>query len=387
MHKAAVARFEKQFGHQPQAIYFSPGRVNLIGEHTDYNGGWVLPVAIQLGNYFLVAPNQTQSLRIFSSHFSEEVVIDLAAVKGRQPGQHWQDYFVGVLKAFIDRPGALPGLDVFVDSTLPTGGGLSSSASVTTGFATLLNDVWVLGLAREQLALVAQSAENDYVGLACGVLDPFAIAMGRSGCALALNCATMEWAHVPFPSDDYSIVAVNTGVRRALATSDYNRRRSECERALGFLQQSVRIKSLSEASLDDLDASQALQQDPVALRRARHVLTENARVKDAVAALKEEDMPAFGRLLVASHRSLRDDYEVSCRELDIMVEEAIRLPGVVGAKMTGAGFGGCIVAVVGKGSVEEFVAELSGHYKKRCDIMADFHVCEPASGAARVADL
>lgn len=378
------ARFERRFGVRPEAVYFSPGRINLIGEHTDYNGGWVLPIAIDLGNRLSVARNDNRIIRISSTVFPDLATIRLDETESLAPQGHWSDYIAGVVREFLGLAETSVGLDVLIDSTLPAGSGLSSSASITTGFATVLNEFWAAARTHDELVRLAQSAESTFVGVSCGILDPFAVATGRVGHAILLDCTTMAWEAVPLPVDEYAVVAVDSGVPRRLADSDYNQRREECERALSLLQRDVQVETLSELSPGDLAKAVHLLDDELAHRRARHVVTENARVLTAAAALKAGDMRGFGNQLVASHRSLKNDFDVSCAELDIMVDEATALDGVVGAKMTGAGFGGSIVAVVENDAVAVFAENLAARYRRKTRYDAVFRICRPAAGVCRL---
>ena len=381
--EAGMRAFKDRFGIRPEATYFSPGRVNLIGEHTDYNGGWVLPAAIDLGNYFFVSRNKHNDIRIYSETFTEGVSISVSDVGSIKPHNHWRDYFVGVMKEFSRISDTTEGLDILVKTNLPTRGGLSSSASITTGFAAVLNNYWSIGFNREHLASIAQNAENNHVGVACGILDPFSIAMGKERHVIALNCLNMEWQHVPFVGG-YRIVVANTAVPRQLVDSNYNQRRRECERAIWLAGNGRGVQSLSEFSLVDIQNCEQLVADDIAFRRSRHIVTENERVLLAISALKNDCMLEFGQQLIASHNSLRDDYEVSCRELNIMVDEALQLHGIVGAKMTGAGFGGCVVAVVEEDAVDDFVAKLDEKYSSKCSQNGTFFSCIPSSGVARL---
>lgn len=378
----AEDEFRERSGGEPERTYFSPGRVNLIGEHTDYNGGLVLPVATHLGCRFAVGRNQKSSLCISSTAFPDEaVVVQLETLAEQSRRDHWSDYVVGAAREMLPHGCRLTGLDISIFSDLPHGGGLSSSAAITVGMGTLLNDFWQCGLSPAEIARVGQAAENRFVGINCGILDPFAVAMCEAGHALLIDCDSLRYEPVPFPIDTYALAVAHTGVRRALADSAYNQRRSESEKAAAILSGAGPARTLSQFSPDDLDA---LAGHPVLLRRARHVTSENARVRAAVAALKRGDIADFGRTLTTSHASLRNDYEVSCEELDIMVEEAVALEGVAGAKMTGGGFGGSIVAVVEKRMAVGFAEELSERYMRRTNITPHIFECMPAGGAQRL---
>ena len=374
--------FRKHFGRAPESTYFAPGRINLIGEHTDYNGGLVLPAAIELGTCFATRRKDSPDIRVVSRNFADEFTIALRDLDDVAPAKHWKDYFVGVLVQLAGMDRMNCGLDVFVSSSLPPGRGLSSSASVTTGFAYLLCDIWDLPLERPALASIAQAVENDFVGVGCGILDPFSVLMGEEGQLMALDCSSMAMRYVPFPIGQYQVISVDSRVSRNLSDSDYNRRRSECEQALARFRKHADLQNLSELTVADLDDIRHVS-DSSLMRRARHVVTENNRVRAAVDALATPDMHEFGRLLSESHRSLRDDFEVSCSELDLLVEESLRIPGAIGAKMTGAGFGGCIVAVVDMDARDGFVDELSARYRAKTGVEAGFNYCNPARGVHR----
>lgn len=375
--------FEATFGRPPETAFFSPGRVNLLGEHTDYNEGLVLPMAIAQGTRFLVAARTDARFRVHSEAFDETVELAPADAAGGSRG-HWSDYLLGVLEAFpgggFETPGV--GADILLRSDLPAGRGLSSSASLTLGFAGVLDALTNSGLDRFELARIARAAENDFVGLACGILDPFAVAVGRPGHVLALDCGTLDWKAVPFPSDAWRILLADTGVARSLAGSRYNERRAECERARALAGGDRLLGNLEPA---DFAPEAPLAKDPVARRRARHVWSENRRVAEAVTALEAGDLARFGALMSASHRSLRDDYAVSCPELDAMAELLWAMDGVAGAKMTGAGFGGAVVAVVSADRLPAVLAALPGAYEQRTGKVAALLECAPAAGFSRVA--
>lgn len=354
----------------------------MIGEHTDYNDGLVLPAAIELGTNFAVRRVTGRSVRIVSAEFGEQITVELGDLDKAVPEKHWRDYFVGVLAMLTSDGHAGGGLEVFVSSSLPIGGGLSSSASVTTGFAFVLRDVWELPLDRQALASLAQRVENEFVGVNCGILDPFSVVTGKAGHLIALDCSTMSFRYVPFPVEDYQVISVDSRTPRSLAESAYNARRHECGRALSVMRRHREITSLSQASASDLDHIGGKDASTL-IRRARHIVTENARVRAAVDALLASEIEEFGRLLGKSHQSLRDDFQVSCPELDILVEESLQLPGVIGAKMTGAGFGGCIVAVVRMDASDGFMHDLAERYRSRTGIDAQFHLCNPAQGIRR----
>jgi galactokinase len=369
--------FQARFRRDAEAAFFSPGRVNLIGEHTDYNGGLVLPLAIGRGTRLVVGRREDRSIRVHSESFGETVTLTPERLAGGAEG-HWSDHLLGVLSAF---PGGWPehGLNLLLRSDLPAGRGLSSSASLNLGFAGLLDAMLGTGLDRLRLARIARQAENDFVGVACGLLDPFAVAMGREDHVVALDCGTLDWAWVPFPGERFRLLIADTGVGRSLAGSAYNDRRDECDRA----------RRLAGCDLVTLEARDfvdgaPLSADPVALRRARHVASEQARVRSAIESLQAGDLKRLGALMNASHRSLAEDYEVSCTELDVMVEMLQGMEGVAGAKMTGAGFGGAVVAIVHQDRLDTVGDSLSSSFAGRFGQTPDLVVCRPGPGFHRL---
>lgn len=384
MSEMAAGPFEAHFGRPPSSRYFAPGRLNLIGEHTDYNDGLVLPVAVHLGTYFDVSPNEGALIRVHSILTNATAEIQLATVSDLEPRGDWTDYFTGVIRQFMSPPGVDAGLDILVESTLPIGSGLSSSASIATGMAAVLNQEWSGDRSRLELAQIARRAENDFVGLACGILDQVAVALSEKSRAILLDCGSLERSYLPFPDNDYSLLAFESAVPRKLVDSGYNQRRAECERALSLLQGEYGASSLSDLGPDDIDASAALREDPVAYRRARHVVTENARVLDAADALRQGDMGRFGVAMYASHESLSKDYDVSCDELDTIVELARNEPGVVGAKMTGAGFGGSVVVLVANDAAHSASDSMSSAYRVATGLEPTVTPCRLSSGVHKL---
>ena len=338
--------FEEHFGVRPTAGASAPGRVNLIGEHTDYNEGLVLPCAVGLRTLALLAPRAAGRARVFSRELGELREFDVAAPR-RQGG--WVDYVQGVVAALAERGMETGGFDLAVASQLPPGSGLSSSAALELAVVTALDAALGLGLDATARARVAHRAENGFAGVACGIMDPFASALGQDGCVLRLDCRTEALEQVPFPSGRARLLVAHSGTARELATVGYGRRVAECRSALDAARAAgiapARARSLRDLSLDDLPALERVL-EPVLLRRVRHVLTENLRVDASCAALRAGDLVAAGALLREGMRSLRDDYEVSTPELDLLCREADVLPGVHGSRLTGAGFGGCTLHLV-----------------------------------------
>lgn len=378
------AEFRSQYGRMPEFRYFSPGRINLIGEHTDYNDGLVMPVAVHLGTTFVAARNADGIIRVYSTLMRERVEIALDDSTSLAPAGGWQDYFAGIVAEFLKLPCVRTGLDIVVDSSVPVGSGLSSSASIGAGMAAILNDEWQAGLSRLDIASLAKRSENDFVGLACGILDQFAVAMSKRGHAIVLDCGTLDWRAIPFPDDKLAILAVESGVPRKLVESGYNQRRAECERALELVNSERSVTSLSELDEADLATLQQLSADAVSSRRARHVVTENARVRAAAEALQKSDLAGLRRAMYESHRSLSEDYEVSCPELDCIVALTETMPGVIGAKMTGAGFGGSVVVLVDKTGVDDVCSTLAESYQLASGREASISVCHLSGGVERI---
>jgi galactokinase len=377
--------FDSTFGHPPEAVYFSPGRVNLIGEHIDYNGGRVMPAAISMGTYFTVARNGAGHLDVHSSLFGERRAVELAALPGLPAMGHWSDYLVGMAQALMRSCGDVPGVDMLVTSDLPQASGLSSSASFCVGFGFALIDLLHLDMDRKTLALTAQSVENDFVGVNCGIMDQFAVAMGRAGHCILLDCDSMAHELLPMNLAGHEIVIANTMVPRKLSESNYNLRCHDCRQALKILQRDYQVGALCELSAAQVEACGDLRRHGVLYRRALHAASENDRVDASVTALKAGELERFGALMNASHDSLRDNYEVSCRELEILEDTARRIPGVLGSRMTGAGFGGCTVSIVASAVLPEFSARLAETYSRKTGLHTEIHSARPGDGAKRVA--
>jgi len=381
----ALAGFEKHFGCTASRTYFSPGRVNLIGEYTDFNGGYVLPSAIDRGTFFAVRANDSQCINVYSDAFDSKATI-LLRDAGDQVAEHaWSDYVKGALLEFVNRSllGNF-GLDIHVSGNLPQNSGLSSSASFTVGMLFLLNDIWDSGLDRMDLVHMARSVENNFVGLQCGIMDQYAVANGRAQHAICLHCHTLEASLIPFRLDGHEIVITDSRVPRKLSESQYNQRRLECDSALAALRTGLELDFLCAASITEIENCDALIANPVARKRVRHVVTENERVQLSVRLLRENRLAAFGELMYASHDSLRDDFAVSCKELDILVDLARVIPGVLGSRMTGAGFGGCTVSIVEAGAIPNFVTELSAAYSRATPYQANILRCRTSDGVKRL---
>jgi len=356
-------------------VYRAPGRVNLIGEHTDYNLGFVLPMAIDLACYTAVAPNNDEHLRVYSDNVSEAAEWRLDTIPTLTPRRHWTDYVIGIAQQLSLLGIPLGGRDLLIRSTVPSGAGLSSSAAFEVSIAlALAGDRAVASL---ELAKLCHRAENQFVGLPSGIMDQFVSVFGQSGAAIRLDCRSLEYTVVELPPGA-AILAVNSMVKHELGASAYRMRVAECAAAV----QAVRKKWPAVASLRDVVPSMLDHDIPEpALRRARHVITENQRVDRFTEAARYRNLPAMGRLLLESHRSLQHDYEVSCDELDFLVDAAISLPGVFGARMTGGGFGGCTVNLVDEEKAEQFASGIQSLYRRRFNIDPPVYSCKPSEGA------
>ena len=380
----SLNHFSIKFGRQAEAVYFAPGRVNLIGEHIDYNGGFVMPAAISNGSYFLVAPNGTRDLVVFSSLFNQQHSFSLRDVPAMNPTGQWIDYIAGTLQQFHRRFGELPGMDVLVVSDLAQNSGLSSSASFSVGFAFALASEAGVDIDRVSVARVAQAVENDYVGVNCGIMDQFAVAMGKSDHCIALNCDSLEHELLPLNLLDHEIVIANSMVPRKLSESAYNQRRAECRIALETLQKCGDMDHLCAVTLEELGRCEPLKANHLLYRRAHHAVSEQQRVLESIELLKTGGLRAFGKLMNASHASLRDDFEVSCEELDILADTAQGLAGVLGSRMTGGGFGGCTVSIVASENVGNFIETLSHVYSAATPYQARILRCVAGDGVKRI---
>ncbi len=374
--------FAKYFGGQETKAFFSPGRVNLIGEHTDYNGGHVFPCAISLGTYALVAPRQDKKVRAVSLNFEKAGVKEFAT-EGLSYDESlgWANYIAGVVKVFEDAGmKATCGFDIALYGNLPSGAGLSSSASLEVLMGVILREFCGFDIEMVEIVKLGQKAENQFVGVNCGIMDQFAVGMGKKDCAILLDCNTLEYRYSKLDLRDACIVITNTNKPHSLNDSAYNERRSQCENALQELQTSVDIKALGELSNEDYDKNAHLITDPVERKRAHHAVYENNRTIEAVQALENNDMARFGELMHDSHVSLRDDYEVTCKELDTLADLAWAQEGVIGSRMTGGGFGGSTVSIVKKDAVDSFQKVVGEKYTEIIGYAPSFYVADIADG-------
>jgi galactokinase len=356
--------FIKIFNKEANNVYFSPGRVNLIGEHIDYNGGLVMPCAITFGTYLLTSPNEDGIFRFRSLNFNEQKDIPLQPHYEKN-GENWFNFPIGVIDRFIKDGHQLKGLDMLFYGDIPIGSGLSSSASIEVVTSYALNDLFNAGYSKLDLVKLSKYVENNFIGVNSGIMDQFAVAFGEKNKALMLNCDTLDYQAVDSNLGDYVLAIINTNKPRKLAESKYNERVQECQAALAALQQQLDIKYLCEIDSATFEQYKHLITDPVVLKRAKHVIEENDRVKLAATALATNDLAEFGKLMYASHDSLRDLYEVSGVELDAVAEYSKTNPDVAGARMTGAGFGGCAIALVKGGAFDKFSKEITEYYTQK----------------------
>lgn len=364
-------------------LFFSPGRVNLIGEHTDYNGGFVFPCALQFGTYLLIRKRTDNLLRLSSEN--QEFRADIPLEKAVQPvDRQWVNYPLGVIDQFRKREVALAGFDMLFSGDIPAGAGLSSSASIEMVTAYALNGLLGAGLEVLDLIKLSQKAENEFVGVNCGIMDQFAVGMGEKDHAIFLNCLTLENKLVPVVLNGYKLIVANTNKKRGLADSKYNERVAECQLAVTYLSNQFILSKLGEISFMQFYKVQEVIPDEVIRKRARHVISENQRVLNAVSCLWKSDVVQFGALMNTSHESLRDNYEVTGAELDAMAEEAWKIPGVVGSRMTGAGFGGCTVSIVKENAVDHFMNEVGKNYHARTGLTPEFYIAEISAGVRKV---
>jgi len=376
-----AAAFESRFGRPPVAVSEAPGRVNLIGEHVDYNEGHVLPIAIDRSIMAAFAPRPDGRVRLYSLDFEQESAFALERIE-RDTEAPWSDYVRGVVWALREAGHRVAGLDAVLQGDVPVGAGLSSSAALEVAALGAFDAASDLRIDRRKLALLGQRAENDFVGVACGIMDQMAAALARAGHALLIDCRSLEHEDVALPLEGLSIVVADSGVRRALLDSQYNLRRQECRQAAELLATAITdrpITALRDVTLEDL-ARHGDMLRPNLLKRARHVVEEERRVLRAIEALRRGDLEAFGGMLNASHRSLRDDFEVSCPELDLLVALAQALPGVLGARLTGAGFGGCTVNLVRADALEGFQEGVVARYRAETARDGRVYVCRAADG-------
>lgn len=387
MKQELIQKFNEIYGEGGELkTYFAPGRVNLIGEHTDYNGGHVFPCALTIGTYGAVRKRNDNKLRFYSMNFEHLNVIE-SSLDDLTPRKNagWTNYPKGVMWALREKGYEIPcGIDLMLFGNIPNGSGLSSSASVEVLTGYILNDLFDLGISNQDLALLGQFSENNFNGVNCGIMDQFAIAMGKKDHAIFLDTADLSFEYAPIKLEGAKIVISCSNKKRGLGDSKYNERRAECEEALEEIRQKVKVDSLGDLSEEQFEEVRDAIKDATRQKRAKHAVYENQRTIKAVQALKANDIELFGKLMNASHVSLRDDYEVTGIELDTLVEEAWKVEGVIGSRMTGAGFGGCTVSIVKDDAVDTFIEKVGTAYKATIGYAADFYVVQIGDGPAKL---
>ncbi|WP_207706221.1 galactokinase [Clostridium sp. HBUAS56017] len=379
-------KFESVFAKSPERFFFAPGRINLIGEHTDYNGGHVFPCSITLGTYAVASFNNSNKCSLYSMNFDSlgvrEVSLDDLDYKKED---NWTNYVKGMIQT-LEKSGYKidKGMDILFYGEIPNGAGLSSSASIELVTGVLLKNMFNFDVDTIDLIKTGKAVENNYIGVNSGIMDQFAIGMGKKDCAILLDCNTLEYSYAPVKLDDYNIIIMNTNKRRELADSKYNERRAECEEALAILQKELKINALGELDAETFEKYKYLIKDEVILKRAKHAVYENIRTVKATEELNKGNLKAFGELINQSHISLKNDYEVTGKELDTLAETAWKQEGILGARMTGAGFGGCAIAIVKKDSTDKFIENLSNTYLNEIGYKADFYIANIGDGAKEV---
>ena len=388
MKEKVLSVFKEKYGDDGDIrLYFAPGRVNLIGEHTDYNGGHVFPCALTIGTYGAARKREDRKIRFYSMNFKDLGVIETSLdelTPDKKAG--WTNYPKGVMWAFRGRGYEMDcGLDVVIYGDIPNGSGLSSSASLEVLTGTMLKDLYGFPVSMVEIAQIGQYSENNFNGCNCGIMDQFASAMGKKDHAIFLDTNTLQYEYAPVKLEDAKIVITNSKVKHSLVDSAYNDRRSECERALADLKKVTDISALGDLTEEEFEAHKDAIQEEVCRKRAKHAVYENQRTIHAEAALKEGNVEQFGKYMNQSHISLRDDYEVSCEEIDVLVDLAWSVPGVIGSRITGGGFGGCTVSIVKNDAVDTFIDTVKKGYKDKCHKTAEFYVVEVGDGAHRLA--
>ena len=384
--KPLEQKFKEVFGKDAEQQFFAPGRVNLIGEHTDYNGGNVFPCAIDKGTYGLVSKRADRTFRMYSENFADLGVMEFTLDELVNDKKHdWANYPKGVIKMFVEEGFKIDsGFDFLVSGNIPNGAGLSSSASIEMLTGIVLKDLFHLSIDPIAMALLGKKVENLFIGVNSGIMDQFAVAMGKKDHAILLDCNTLKYDYVPVVLKDEVIVIANTNKRRGLADSKYNERRAECDEALAELQTKLPIKALGELSIEEFEANKDLIKSPIRQKRAKHAVYENQRTLKAQKELSAGNLAEFGKLMNQSHISLRDDYEVTGVELDTLAALAWEQSGVVGSRMTGAGFGGCTVSIVKKDKVDDFIKNIGEAYKNKIGYAADFYIAAVSEGARKL---
>ncbi|WP_040205206.1 galactokinase [Neobacillus jeddahensis] len=378
--------FKEIFEASPEQAFFAPGRINLIGEHTDYNGGHVFPCAITYGTYAVARKRSDNLVRMYSMNFADIGIIEFTLNQLDYEKEHnWANYPKGMIRYILEAGYQLPsGFECVIDGNIPNGAGLSSSASIELLTGVLVAGLFGIDIPRLDVIKLGKQVENQFIGVNSGIMDQFAIGMGKKNAGILLDCQTLHYEYAPIKLENHKIIIMNTNKRRELADSKYNERRGECEEALAQLQEKLPIEALGQLSEAEFDENQQLITNETVRKRAKHAVYENVRTVKALAELKTGNIEAFGQLMNQSHQSLRDDYEVTGIELDSLVEAAWAHPGVLGARMTGAGFGGCAIAVVANEEVENFIANVGAAYREKIGYNADFYVASIGDGAKEI---
>lgn len=388
MKKKLFDMFAELFGDSEGArFYFSPGRVNLIGEHTDYNGGHVFPCALTLGTYGAARKREDNKIHFYSMNLDSFDVVEASLDDLTNKKEYnWANYPLGIVWAFKEKGHTITsGFDMVIWGNIPNGSGLSSSASLEVLTGVILTDLFeIKDLSMTDLALIGQYSENNFNGCNCGIMDQFAVAMGKKDHAIFLDTSDLSYEYAPCVLDGAKIVITNSNVKHSLVDSAYNDRRNECAAALKALQSELDIQALGDLTPEEFEAHKSLIKDEIQLQRAKHAVYENQRTIDAVTALKAGDIESFGKLMNQSHISLRDDYDVSCEEIDILVDLAWKIPGVLGSRITGGGFGGCTVSIVKNESVDTFIETIGKTYLEKVGHEAEFYTVDIGDGASRL---
>ncbi len=381
-----LKRFEEVYGYSTEQLFFSPGRINLIGEHTDYNGGKVFPSAITMGTYGVVAPREDKEVHAFSDNFTDLGVLSFSLENMQyEKESNWTNYIKGMLLYIQEKYGEIThGFDLFIFGTIPNGASLSSSASLEMLTGVIANDLYGFEITGEDLAKLGMRVENEFLNLNSGIMDQFIIANAQEGHALLLNTNTLEYEQIPLDLPDHKIIIMNSLTRRELVDSEYNIRREQCEEAVTMLQNVVSIQTLGELTEREFEQYKYAITDPVIEKRAKHAVYENQRTSKAAEALEEGQLELFGKLMNESHISLHEDYEVTVKETDFLVRSAWNQEGVVGARMTGGGFGGCCIAIVENEAVEAFIENVGREYEEKIGHPAEFYVAETEDGAKKL---
>lgn len=385
MKEELLKKFEEVYGSSEGArVYFAPGRVNLIGDHTDYNGGHVLPCALTIGTYVVARKREDKKLRFYSVNYPENGISEgsLGDLKYRQ-SNGWTNYPIGILWTYAKKGYHIRnGFDMMLYGDIPSGAGLGTSASIGVALGLMIREMFGIDdISNIDIALFGQYTEHEFHGINCGIMDQFASAMGKKNHAMFLDTSDLRFEYAPMDMSEYAVVITNSHKARGAFDAKYNERRMECERALAELQSVLAVNSLGELTPECFEQVKEMIVEPVLVRRAAHAVYENQRTIDAIDALKANDAVRFGKLMVESHMSLKHNYEVTGKELDVLVEEALKVPGVLGARMTGGGFGGCTVSLMKRNVVEQFIESVGKNYTERTGYYADFYNIEVDDGA------